>query len=285
MIISAPNQARVDVLQAISRRIHGQRRNTSLDRAPPNRPRILGHNSAMKPTPNLPQAHAWTLEDFHGRRELRKSSDKPGAGVRADWKSLRLPDGANSLRNQPLGRAVGKEIRTAVDATAGLGYDTYALALLGVEVLALERDANVFALLAEELSRAKNDTQLCAAAARIQIEHANAHQRLPTLRAKVGFTLGLFTAREFILPDMILLDPMFGGERGAAKPSKEIQALAATVGADADADSLLDMAIASATRRVIVKRSRLAPPLSGRAPDWTIKGKLLRFDVYRAGAR
>jgi 16S rRNA (guanine1516-N2)-methyltransferase len=87
------------------------------------------------------------------------------------------------------------------------------------------------------------------------------------------------------LPDMILLDPMFGGERGAAKPSKEIQALAATVGADLDADALLDMAIASATQRVIVKRSRLAPPLSGRVPDWTIKGKLLRFDVYRAGAR
>jgi 16S rRNA (guanine1516-N2)-methyltransferase len=96
--------------------------------------------------------------------------------------------------------------------------------------------------------------------------------------------LPLFTAREFILPDMILLDPMFGGERGAAKPSKEIQALAATVGADADADALLDMAIAAATKRVIVKRSRLAPPLAGRAPDWIIKGKLLRFDVYRAGA-
>ena len=84
---------------------------------------------------------------------------------------------------------------------------------------------------------------------------------------------------------MILLDPMFGGERGAAKPSKEIQALAATVGADLDADALLDMAIASATQRVIVKRSRLAPPLASRVPDWTIKGKLLRFDVYRAGAR
>ena len=238
----------------------------------------------MKSPNKVSSYGAWTLEDFQGQPELRQAGDKPGTGVRADWKSLRLPDGVNSLRNQPLGRAVGKDIRTALDATAGLGYDTFALAMLGVEVLAWERDANVFALLAAELARAKCDEKLSAVAGRIQIEYANAHARLPTLRAKVGFTLPLFTAREFILPDMILLDPMFGGERGAAKPSKEIQALAATVGADADADALLDMAISAATQRVIVKRSRLAPPLAGRAPDWIIKGKLLRFDVYRAGA-
>ena len=238
----------------------------------------------MKSPNKVSSYGAWTLEDFQGQPELRQAGDKPGTGVRADWKSLRLPDGANSLRNQPLGRAVGKDIRTALDATAGLGYDTFALAMLGVEVLAWERDANVFALLAAELARAKRDEKLSAVAGRIHIEHTSAHTRLPTLRAKVGFTLPLFTAREFILPDMILLDPMFGGERGAAKPSKEIQALAATVGADADADALLDMAIAAATKRVIVKRSRLAPPLAGRAPNWIIKGKLLRFDVYRAGA-
>ena len=238
----------------------------------------------MKSPHNETQAGVWTLEDFQGQPELRQAGDKPGTGVRADWKSLRLPDGANSLRNQPLGRAVGKDIRTAVDATAGLGYDTYALALLGVEVLAWERDANVFALLANALARSYGDEKLSAAAARIQIEHANAHARLPTLRTKVGFTLPLFKAREFVAPDLILLDPMYGGERGAAKPSKEIQALTATVGADVDADSLLDMAIAAATQRVIVKRARLAPPLAGREPDWIIKGKLLRFDVYRAGA-
>lgn len=238
----------------------------------------------MKSPHKETQAGVWTLEDFQGQPELRQAGDKPGTGVRAEWKSLRLPDGANSLRNQPLGRAVGKDIRTAVDATAGLGYDTYALALLGIEVLALERDANVFALLADALTRIQSDKKLTTVAARIHIEHASAHARLPTLRTKVGFTLPLFTAREFVAPDLILLDPMFGGDRGAAKPSKEIQALTATVGADVDADSLLDMAIAAATQRVIVKRARLAPPLAGREPDWIIKGKLLRFDVYRAGA-
>ncbi len=238
----------------------------------------------MSASSKLPQSVAWTLETFQGQPELRQAGDKLGAGVRADWKSLRLPDGANSLRAQPLGRAAGKDIRTAVDATAGLGYDTYALALLGVEVLALERNAKVFALLAAELARAQNDEQLRAVAARISIEHVSAHQRLPTLRARGALTLPSFTARGFVLPDMILLDPMFGGQRGAAKPSKEIQALCATVGADLDADALLDMAIAAATQRVVVKRARLAPPLAARAPNWTIKGKLLRFDVYRGGA-
>ncbi|MCE9618583.1 MAG: class I SAM-dependent methyltransferase [Planctomycetes bacterium] len=215
------------------------------------------------------QPDQWTLETFEGHPELRKAGDKPGTGVTADWKSLRLPDGAASLRNQPLGRAVGKDIRTAVDTTAGLGYDTYAMALLGIEVWAYERDAKVFALLESQYSQAQKDPALVRAAAKIHIKHGNAIKLLPKMGER---------------PDLILLDPMFGGERGAAKPSKAMQALAAVAGSDNDSDELFEIAMACAEKRVIVKRSRLAPPLAGRAPDWQIKGKLLRFDVYRRGA-
>ncbi len=223
----------------------------------------------MSRPPRTPAAETWTLERFEERPELRRAADAPGRGVRADWSELRTPGGASALRGQPLGRAVGAEIRSAVDATAGLGFDAWALALMGIEVLAWERHASVFALLQDALRRARLDPGMSDAAARIRVERADALERLRALERK---------------PDLVLLDPMYGGERGAAKPSKAMQALAAVAGADADADLLLPLAIAAATRRVVVKRARLAPPLAGREPDWCVRGKVLRFDVYRGGA-
>ena len=86
--------------------------------------------------------------------------------------------------------------------------------------------------------------------------------------------------------DVVLLDPMFPAKRKPdAKPPKAMQALAAVVGADDDADALLVPALGVATQRVIVKRPRQAPPLAGLKPAWTIEGKLLRFDVYRGQAK
>jgi 16S rRNA (guanine1516-N2)-methyltransferase len=53
-------------------------------------------------------------------------------------------------------------------------------------------------------------------------------------------------------------------------------------GDDGDADALLMLALAVARQRVVVKRARHAPPLGSLQRAWTIEGKVLRFDVYRA---
>ena len=85
--------------------------------------------------------------------------------------------------------------------------------------------------------------------------------------------------------DVVLLDPMFPAKKKAdAKPPKAMQALSAVVGDDADADALLLAALAVARQRVVVKRARHAPPLGSLQRAWTIEGKVLRFDVYRAQA-
>ena len=213
--------------------------------------------------------NGWRLAAHDGEPELLAPGDAPGRGLRADWSELRTPGGLSSLRGQPLGRAIGSAARTAIDATAGLGFDAFALAAMGLQVEALERDAWVRELLVAAHARAAADAALAPIAARITIIAADA---LAHLAAHAPI-------------DVVLLDPMFPAKRKPdAKPPKAMQALAAVVGPDEDADALLVPALHIATQRVVVKRPRQAPPLGNLQPAWKIEGKLLRFDVYRGMA-
>jgi 16S rRNA (guanine1516-N2)-methyltransferase len=201
--------------------------------------------------------------------ELLAPGDAPGRGLRADWRELRLPGGPSALRGQPLGRAVGSAARTAIDATAGLGFDAFALAAMGLRVIAVERNPSVLALLKQAHSWALQEPKLAEIAARISVHAGDASQVL--------------AASEPV--DVVLLDPMFPAKRKPdAKPPKAMQALAAVVGSDQDADSLLSLALKVARQRVVVKRPVHALPLGGLKPDWAIHGKVLRLDVHRGQA-
>ncbi|NBP51568.1 MAG: 16S rRNA methyltransferase, partial [Actinobacteria bacterium] len=145
----------------------------------------------------------------------------------------------------------------------------FALAAIGLQVQAVEREPWVLALLERAHARASADATLASVAARMRIVAADAIEHLAT-HAPV---------------DVVLLDPMFPAKRKPdAKPPKAMQALAAVVGPDEDADALLLPALRVAVQRVVVKRPRHAPPLGNLRPAWAIEGKVLRFDVYRGGA-
>ena len=49
---------------------------------------------------------------------------------------------------------------------------------------------------------------------------------------------------------------------------------------DDDAPALLQAALALATHRVVVKRSRKAPAIGGEQPGYVLEGKSSRFDIY-----
>ena len=209
--------------------------------------------------------NGWRLGSHEGEPELLAPDDAPGRGLRADWRDLRVPGGLQALRGQPLGRAVGSGARTAIDATAGLGFDAFALAAIGLQVEAVEREAWVRALLERAHARAATDTAFAPIVARIRIVAADAREHLAS-HAPV---------------DVVLLDPMFPAKRKPdAKPPKAMQALAAVVGADDDADALLAPALALAKHRVVVKRPGYAEFLAGKKPTMSIEGKNNRFDVY-----
>jgi 16S rRNA (guanine1516-N2)-methyltransferase len=213
--------------------------------------------------------NGWMLATHEGTVELRAPGDAPGRGLRADWRELRLPGGPSALRGQPLGRAIGSAARTAIDATAGLGFDAFAIAAMGLHVHAIERNDWVLQLLRQAHDWALKDPRLHEIAARINIQ--------------AGEAAAVLAAATTV--DVVLLDPMFPVKRKPdAKPPKAMQALAAVVGGDEDAEALLAAALRVARQRVVVKRPVHAPPLGGLKPDWAIHGKVLRLDVLRGRA-
>lgn len=205
------------------------------------------------------------LETVEDRLEARWPDDRRGTGITVDFSAMRFPHGADAVRGMPLVRACGADLARQgarlVDATAGLGYDAFVLALAGFEVVAFERSAEVFRLLEDGVRR--------AAPPRLRVRHGDARDALAELA-----------------PHVVYLDPMYPEKRRAsALPPKEMQVVRALVGDDRDSDDLLAAAMAVA-ERVVVKRPLHAPSLADghpaphAAPHHTIAGKLARFDVY-----
>ncbi|MFH7321488.1 class I SAM-dependent methyltransferase [Desulfurivibrio sp. D14AmB] len=173
---------------------------------------------------------------------------------------------------QALARAVGLKGQsrpTVIDATAGLGRDAFILADLGCRVHMIERSPAIHALLADGLKR--------AAAA----DPAIATMINQRIRLLLGNAIDLLAQRSFPAAEVIYLDPMFPGREKSALVKKEMRLLRLVAGEDLDAELLLARALTRAQSRVVVKRPRLAPPLSGPVPpNYSLAGKSSRFDIY-----
>ncbi|RKY19392.1 MAG: hypothetical protein DRQ55_10780 [Planctomycetota bacterium] len=173
---------------------------------------------------------------------------------------------------EPLARAVGMRrhgARRVLDATPGLGRDSFLLAAAGCTVLACERHPVMATLLSDALERAAAEPDLAETLARIELRCADARDLLgPHLRA------------ESAAPEVIVMDPMFPVHGGSALVRKELRVLRRLVGDDPDAGELLACALASAVR-VVVRRPASAPPLaSSREPSLSFGGRRTRLDVY-----
>jgi 16S rRNA (guanine1516-N2)-methyltransferase len=172
------------------------------------------------------------------------------------------------IRKELLARALGVKSRDnplIIDATAGLGRDSFILASLGFRVIMLERAPIVCALLNDALERAQQDSQLAPTLARLQLIQTNAIDWLKTTTNT---------------PTVIYLDPMFPERKKSAAVKKEMVLLQDLVGKNADDAQLLETALTCAAKRVVVKRPRLAVTLTERAPDFSLTGKTSRFDIY-----
>jgi 16S rRNA (guanine1516-N2)-methyltransferase len=175
---------------------------------------------------------------------------------------------------QAIAKAVGVSGKFApqvLDLTAGMGGDGFVLATLGCEILLLERNPVVHSLLDDGLQRAAiaglEDTEFAAIAARISLLDTDAGTYLKALPAEP-------------CADIIYLDPMFPERKKSAKVKKEMQAFHGIVGGDEDASELLELSLARARYRVVVKRSSSAGYLADTAPSYSLEGKSTRFDVF-----
>lgn len=199
--------------------------------------------------------------------ELRRVAERPGIGVRCDLSRLSLRGGQAEARSMPVVKAVG-DARTVVDATAGLLGDAFLLAAAGIRVTAIERSPVIHALAADGLRRAALDPRLAALIGdRIELVHGDA-------RAWLAARVGTPDA-----PDAVVIDPMFPPKkRQSALPRKEMVVLRELVGSDADAAELLAVARNCARGRVALKRGDDASELD--APEWTIGGTTVRYDIW-----
>jgi len=170
-------------------------------------------------------------------------------------------------RGQDIAKAVGLKhgfTPHVLDATAGLGRDSFVLATLGCTVTMMERMPVVAALLENGLQRGNLNTDVNDITQKMKIIHASSINDMDLAQQ----------------PDVIYLDPMYPHREKSAAIKKEMRIFQTLVGEDLDADALLAPALALAKYRVVVKRPNYAPPLNNQKPSTTIKMKKNRFDVY-----
>jgi len=166
-------------------------------------------------------------------------------------------------RNQPLARAIGLQkykSPTVIDATAGFGQDGFVLACLGCQMTLIERSPVIAALLQDALERVK------------QVE--------PDFPMQVIKANAIDYLQHCEKPDVIYCDPMFPERTKSALVKKEMRLARELVGEDEDSPQLLQQALQTANKRVVVKRPIHADPITGIKPSTEICGKKYRYDVY-----
>lgn len=171
-------------------------------------------------------------------------------------------------RNQALPKAVGlkgNQNLNIVDATAGLGRDSFLLASLGANITMIERNEVMFQSLEDGINRARQESEQYAEIMdRMTLIHGDAKEILPTLN-----------------PEIILIDPMHPPRTKSALVKKEMRQIREIVGTDPDSKKLMEIALESALNRVVLKWPMRAEPMAGiKKPSHQIVGKSTRYDVF-----
>lgn len=208
-----------------------------------------------------------TTHGFVGLINKDKPNEKP---FYIDFLSTKLfyRSQQAGLRKEYLARAMGahpKDQPYIIDATAGLGRDSFILATLGFNVTMLEKSPIIHALLEDALQRAKQSSE-DSPCHRMTLIHADALTWLPENTDKK--------------PDVIYLDPMFPQRKKSAAVKKDMQILNNLLGHDEHISVLIETSLACATKRVVVKRPRLAAETTPKQPDFSLEGSSTRFDIY-----
>jgi 16S rRNA (guanine1516-N2)-methyltransferase len=171
-------------------------------------------------------------------------------------------------RGQPLAKAMGLtdgKTPAIVDATAGLGRDSFLLASLGAKVMMIERSPRMHALLADGLERAAQEGgELQEIVSRMTLFMGDAKDLLPQLDVEA-----------------VLVDPMHPARKKSALVKLELRQVREIVGEDDNALELMQVALQHAKKRVVLKWPVNAEPIAGVRPfSHQIFGKTMRYDVF-----
>ncbi len=216
--------------------------------------------------------HSLLLRVSHAGLELLKPGDPHMTGsVRVDFTAGAVDFRRRQTGKELLLKAVGCKgsVRPAViDATGGLGRDSFLLAAAGCQVHIFEREAVIAALLADGIERAHRHPETAAIAARMRL----------TVGDALPFLLAMQAQQE--RAEVIYLDPMFPERHKAALVKKELQFLQLLASSDSAAEQQILSAARAVSHRVAVKRPAKAQFLGGVSPSHSLFGATVRFDVH-----
>lgn len=171
------------------------------------------------------------------------------------------------LKVAKLPEDVQHEIR-AVDATAGLGEDSFILAAIGYRVHMYEHNPITAALLKDALIRAKKDPKTKEIASRMTLEKGDSKEMLGRLD---------------YIPDVVYLDPMYPEKKKSAQSKKKLQVLHMIEAPCADEIELMEAALSTKARKIIIKRPPEADFLAGKEPSHSVERKAVRYDCIVSG--
>ena len=154
---------------------------------------------------------------------------------------------------------------TAIDATAGLGQDSFLLAAAGFSVHMYEQDPIIAALLRDALQQANHNPNLFPITQRMHLYEKNSILALQTITET---------------PHVIYLDPMFPARTKSAAVKKKFQLLHELEQPCENEEVLLQAAEALHPRKIVVKRMLKGPYLAQKKPSYSLKGKSIRYDCY-----
>lgn len=154
---------------------------------------------------------------------------------------------------------------TAIDATAGMGEDSFLLAAYGYNVILHEQNLVVAALLKDAIRRGKKNPALRDIMNRMTVVEGDSVQILNNR---------IDTA------DLVYLDPMFPGKAKSSLTNKKMQLIQEMETPCSEETELFDAALSISPAKIIVKRPLKAPYLAGRKPGYSLEGKAIRYDCY-----
>jgi 16S rRNA (guanine1516-N2)-methyltransferase len=218
----------------------------------------------------LPAEAAFMLMiDQHGVSITRTATTHQPLRVNFTSPSMNYRRRFGGGRGQAIARAVGLKGGSkprVLDATAGLGRDSFILASLGCSVTLIERHIIVAALLSDGLHRGSGQEEISPVIKRMSLNVTDAQNWISDHDGE-----GI---------DVIYIDPMFPPRTKSALVKGDMQLLHDLVGVDEDVELLLSTALRSNASRVVVKRPKRSANVAGFTPGFVLQGKSSRFDVY-----
>ena len=171
-------------------------------------------------------------------------------------------------RGQNLAKAVGMKSnknRNIIDATAGLGYDSFILASLGANVTLIERSKRMYEILENGINEGISfGGEIQRIINRMELLFGDSKDILPKLS-----------------PEIIMIDTMYKDRKKTALVKNNMRLVREIVGPDSDYIELLKVALNCARHRVVLKQPRYADPIKEiRKCSHQILGRTIRYDVY-----